>query len=86
MRWVLIEHGTPGETGWPAGAGDVVHDGPELTLVDLGTVPAPAVSPHRTLYLVADGLVALGLLAAAATMVLGGLRRVYADRHRKSIA
>ena len=86
VRWVLIEHGTPGETGWPAEAGEVVHEGPELTLVDLGQGSAPAVSPSRTLYLVADGLVALGLLAAAATMVLGGLRRVYADRHRKSIA
>ena len=36
VRWVLVEHGTPGEPGWPTGAGEVVHDGPELTLVDLG--------------------------------------------------
>ena len=86
VRWVLIEHGTPGDTDWPAGAGDVVHDGPELTLVDLGPGAAPVVSPHRALFLLADALVAIGLAVAAATMAILRLRRVYADRHRKSIA
>ncbi len=86
VRWVLVEHGTPGEPGWPTRAGEVVHDGPELTLVDLGEGRSPTVSRWRPLYLAADGLVAIALVVAAAAMALTGLRRVYADRHRKSMA
>ena len=70
VRWLLIEKGTPGADVVPDIVGTVVHDGPELQLVDLGHSSEPRTASHAALILGMD-LVVLGgsLLACAMIMV-----------------
>lgn len=69
IRWVLEEKGTPGEGTLPSGAGTVIHDGPELRLIELPTSdrsdPFPASAGWSTPLLILDAVV-LGLVAIAA--------------------
>ncbi len=76
IRWVLIQHGTPGPGALPANLGTVRHTGPELTLVDLGPhalPPSRAETPGDTPTTAAYARPLLLLDAALAILVLGAL-------------
>ena len=63
VRWVLIEKGTPGAELVPDIVGTVVHDGPELQLVDLGHSSEPRTASYAPLILGMDLVVLGGSLA-----------------------
>ncbi|MGZ8742993.1 MAG: hypothetical protein ACXWXO_08730 [Nocardioides sp.] len=74
IRWLLLEKGTPGAEDVPAVDGAVVHDGPELQLIDLGNPGAQETAPPASLILVMD------IVVFGASLVVFGwliLRRKY---------
>ncbi len=83
VRWVLIQHGTPGEGTWPSGSGTVVHDGPELRLVDVGGGEPATLSRWRHLYLAVTLAVGLVVAACAVVVSVATVTRMYADRRRR---
>ena len=47
----------------------MLHDGPQLLLIDLGAHGRPTRSAHRALILAADGLTVLVLIASAVLLI-----------------
>jgi hypothetical protein len=80
IRWVLVEKGTPGADLVPDLEGEVVHDGAELRLLDLGHPGEPLTAPHSRLILGADLAVLGGSLVACAMIMFRGGRGYTADR------
>jgi hypothetical protein len=76
VRWVLVQHSTPGEVPASATAGArLLHDGPDLSLYRVPSVerePDPSLPPAAPV--LAGHVAALGVLVAAASALL--LRRV----------
>ena len=85
VRWVLIQKGTPGEGTWPADSGTVVHDGPELRLVDVGSGEPATLSPWRSLYLAVTVGVGLVVGGCAVGVSVATVTRMYAGRRRGSM-
>lgn len=84
VRWVLVQHGTPGDDRWPGG-GAVVHTGKQLTLIDLGPGEPARRTGWAPVFAGADLLVLAAWLAAVSWIASTGARRVYAERrHRLS--
>jgi hypothetical protein len=72
IRFVLVERATPGGPDVPTPGGRVLHDGPELTLVDLGGGDPPRRLGDAGLLLVLGGdVLALVALAAAGVISRG---------------
>ena len=80
VRWVLEQKGTPGEGHLPDGVGIVVHEGPELRLIEL-PMAAPGPGPRSW----ARGLLAIDavILAGVAVAGAGCLARLF--RRRRSV-
>jgi hypothetical protein len=69
VRYLLLERTAAGAAEVSPPAGTVLHDGPELLLVDLGGHGRPTRSPHRTLIVAADVLAVLAAVAAGALVI-----------------
>jgi hypothetical protein len=69
VRYLLVEKSAPSKVAVAVPSGVVLHDGPELKLLDLGTPGTPSTSPHRGLIIAADALAALVALCAALLVV-----------------
>lgn len=61
IRYVLVEKTAPGDTGAIGAAGTVLHDGPELRLLDLGSGTVPPRASYAAVVIAGD-LLALGLV------------------------
>jgi hypothetical protein len=69
VRYLLVERTAPSAVDVPLPPGTVLHDGPQLLLIDLGAHGRPSRSPHRALILAADGLTVLALIAGAVLLI-----------------
>jgi len=76
VRYLLVEKSAPSDAEVAMPPGKVLHDGPELLLLDLGGHGRPARAGHRSLIVAADAL-ALGVVLI--TCMGLGVRRM---RHR----
>lgn len=79
VRFVVVEKGTPGRDV-PELGGQVLHDGPELRLVDLGHEGRVREQGFAPVILVADLVVALGALVTCGWPVWRRLGRYTAGR------
>lgn len=75
VRYVLIEKTAAGAAGLPEVTGTVLHDGPELRLVDLGHPATTARAEHRGLILAGDLVTALLVLGAGGFTALRWIGR-----------
>jgi hypothetical protein len=69
VRYVLVEKTAPSTTSVALPESEVLHDGSELRLVDLGNNARIAHAAHRVPILAGDGLAALGLVYAAVLLI-----------------
>jgi len=69
VRFVLLEKTAAGSASVRLPTGTVLHDGPELMLLDLGNRTRMARSPHGPLIVAGDVVAVLVLLAAGAAAI-----------------
>jgi hypothetical protein len=69
VRYLLVERTAPSAVTVALPSGTVLHDGPELLLLDLGGHGRTSRAPHRTLILAADGITVLGALVATVLLI-----------------
>jgi hypothetical protein len=74
VRYLLVERTAPSDATPRLPDGQVLHDGPELLLLDLGHRGRPARAAHGTLILLADAVTVAVLLAAIGALVVGRTR------------
>ena len=77
VRFVIIEKDTPSEVRTPDVEGSVVHDGPQLKVVELETPPVTRTTKWRGLILAMDGMVLAAGFLAVALMPWRARRRLY---------
>ncbi len=65
VSWVVVERGSPSAGPLPEVRGRVLHDGPELRVIELGDpVPAPVGRARAGAVLAADGVALIALVSA----------------------
>jgi hypothetical protein len=84
VRYVLVEKTASGAADVPSPAGIVLHDGPQLSLVDLGPGARPHHSVERAAILAADALTGVAFLGALVLLIRrrAGVRIGYHARGR----
>jgi hypothetical protein len=70
VRYLLVEKSAPSDPKPVMPAGEVLHEGPELALIDLGGGGRPARATHRGPIVVADALALAVVLITAVGLVL----------------
>ena len=70
IRWVVVEKATPGAADLAVPEGEIVHDGPDLQLVDLGNPATEHESAYAPLILVMDLLVFGGSIVTFGWLIL----------------